>query len=43
MRVPPTCNGTGGFGWHMVNDLAHTTAITPTPEGGKTVRALLPR
>lgn len=43
MRTPDLVDGTGGFGWHMVNDLAHTTTVTPTPEGGKTVRALLPR
>ncbi|MEV7729383.1 ATP-binding protein [Streptomyces sp. NPDC087917] len=43
MRAPDLVNGTGGFGWHMVNDLAHTTVITPKPDGGKTVRALLPR
>ncbi|MFJ9341977.1 ATP-binding protein [Streptomyces sp. NPDC101733] len=42
MRVPDLHHGTGGFGWHMVNDLAHATAVTPTAEGGKTVRALLP-
>ncbi|WP_328315438.1 hypothetical protein [Streptomyces sp. NBC_00388] len=41
-RTPNLQYGTGGFGWHMVNDLAHTT-ITPTPEGGKTIRVLLPR
>ncbi|MFF1411546.1 ATP-binding protein [Streptomyces sp. NPDC058289] len=43
MRTPDLVDGTGGFGWHMVNDLAHATIVTPTPEGGKTVRALLPR
>ncbi|GAA2636379.1 ATP-binding protein [Streptomyces spororaveus] len=45
MRTPDLVDGTGGFGWHMVNDLAHATVVTPTPtpEGGKTVRALLPR
>ncbi|CAM5675753.1 ATP-binding protein [Streptomyces avidinii] len=42
-RTPDLKHGTGGFGWHMVNDLAHATVVTPTPEGGKTVRALLPR
>ncbi|MFK0050094.1 ATP-binding protein [Streptomyces sp. NPDC090741] len=42
-RVPDLHHGTGGFGWHMVNDLALATDVTPTPEGGKTVRALLPR
>ncbi|MGW9369588.1 ATP-binding protein [Streptomyces xanthophaeus] len=43
MRTPDLVDGTGGFGWHMVNDLALATVITPGPEGGKTVRALLPR
>ncbi|MFD9336313.1 ATP-binding protein [Streptomyces sp. NPDC060028] len=43
MRTPDLVDGTGGFGWHMVNDLARATVITPLPEGGKTVRALLPR
>ncbi|AWZ08451.1 MULTISPECIES: ATP-binding protein [unclassified Streptomyces] len=43
MRVPDLRDGTGGFGWHMVNDLALATVITPRAEGGKTVRALLPR
>ncbi|MEV7729072.1 ATP-binding protein [Streptomyces sp. NPDC087917] len=43
LRAPDLQHGTGGFGRHMVNDLAHHVAITPGPEGGKTVRALLPR
>ncbi|WP_329390109.1 ATP-binding protein [Streptomyces sp. NBC_01351] len=43
MRVADLHHDTGGFGWHMVNDLSHATVVTPTPEGGKTVRALLPR
>ncbi|MEU9234036.1 ATP-binding protein [Streptomyces subrutilus] len=43
MRNPDLSDGTGGFGWHMVNDLAQATVVTPTPEGGKTVRAVLPR
>ncbi|MFG2415590.1 ATP-binding protein [Streptomyces goshikiensis] len=43
MRTPDLVDGTGGFGWHMVNDLAHHVVVTPGPEGGKTVRALLPR
>ncbi|MFJ3520398.1 hypothetical protein [Streptomyces sp. NPDC090131] len=42
-RTPDLVDGTGGFGWHMVNDLAHHVVVTPGPEGGKTVRALLPR
>ncbi|MEU9801439.1 ATP-binding protein [Streptomyces sp. NPDC051000] len=43
MRIPDLLHGTGGFGWHMVNDLSRATVVTPTPEGGKIVRALLPR
>ncbi|MDX3540805.1 ATP-binding protein [Streptomyces sp. MB09-01] len=43
MRTPDLVDGTGGFGWHMVNDLSLATVVTPRPEGGKTVRALLPR
>ncbi|MCY0939835.1 ATP-binding protein [Streptomyces antarcticus] len=42
-RTPDLVDGTGGFGWHMVNDLAHRVVVTPGPEGGKTIRALLPR
>ncbi|MER6257127.1 ATP-binding protein [Streptomyces sp. NPDC001584] len=42
-RTPDLVDGTGGFGWHMVNDLAHRVVVTPEPEGGKTVRAFLPR
>ncbi|MGW7030895.1 ATP-binding protein [Streptomyces xanthophaeus] len=42
LRIPDLRDGTGGFGWHMVNDLALATVVTPRPEGGKTVRALLP-
>lgn len=43
IRTPDLVDGTGGFGWHMVNDLAHRVVVTPGPEGGKTVRALFPR
>ncbi|MFD9470456.1 ATP-binding protein [Streptomyces goshikiensis] len=43
MRTPDLVDGTGGFGWHMVNDLAHHVVVTPGPEGGKTVCAFLPR
>ncbi|MFD7030194.1 ATP-binding protein [Streptomyces sp. NPDC059917] len=42
-RTPDLVEGTGGFGWHMVNDLAHHVAVTLTTDGGKTVHALLPR
>ncbi|WP_329402896.1 ATP-binding protein [Streptomyces virginiae] len=43
MRTPDLTDGTRDFGWPMVNHLAHTTAVTPGPIGGKTVSALLPR
>ncbi|MGW7029114.1 ATP-binding protein [Streptomyces xanthophaeus] len=43
MRTPDLDDGTGGFGWQMVNALALATVVTPGLEGGKTVRALLPR
>ncbi|MFD3549174.1 ATP-binding protein [Streptomyces sp. NPDC058655] len=43
MRTPDLNGGTGGFGWLMVNRLAHTTAVTLYPVGGKTVSALLAR
>ncbi|MFE3253547.1 ATP-binding protein [Streptomyces sp. NPDC059209] len=43
MRTPDLNGGTGGFGWPMVNRLAHATAVTHRPGVGKTVSALLPR
>lgn len=43
MRAPDLNDGTGGFGWPMVNRLARTTAVTPRPAGGKTVSAGLAR
>ncbi|WP_405748053.1 ATP-binding protein [Streptomyces sp. NBC_01525] len=43
MRTPDLNDGTGGFGWPMVNRLARTTAVTRHATGGKTVSALLPR
>lgn len=42
LRTPDLVGGTGGFGWHMVNDLARDTVVTPRPDGGKTVLARLP-
>ncbi|MFJ9341947.1 ATP-binding protein [Streptomyces sp. NPDC101733] len=42
-RVPDLIGGTGGFGCHMINDLALTTSATRRASGGKTVTALLPR
>ncbi|MFJ5798711.1 ATP-binding protein [Streptomyces decoyicus] len=43
MPTPGLNDGTGGFGWPLVNRLARTTAGTRWPSGGKTVSALLPR
>ncbi|MFI5672848.1 ATP-binding protein [Streptomyces sp. NPDC051704] len=43
MRTPDLNGGTGGFGWPMVNRLAHTTTVTPHPAGGKTISALVTR
>ncbi|MET7665235.1 ATP-binding protein [Streptomyces sp. NPDC005463] len=43
MRTPDLNGGTGGFGWPMVNHLAHATAVARRIAGGKTVSALLPR
>ncbi|MFJ8162471.1 ATP-binding protein [Streptomyces sp. NPDC096136] len=43
MRTPALNHGTGGFGWLMVNRLAHITHVTEAPDGGKTIRAFLPR
>jgi len=42
MRTPDLNGGTGGFGWPMVNRLAHATAVNCQADG-KTVRALLAR
>jgi anti-sigma regulatory factor (Ser/Thr protein kinase) len=42
-RTPDLNGGTGGFGWPMVNHLAHATAVAHRMTGGKTVSALLPR
>ncbi len=43
MRTPDLHGGTGGFGWPMVNRLAHSTTVISWPSGGKTVSALLSR
>ncbi|MFE9885548.1 ATP-binding protein [Streptomyces scopuliridis] len=43
MRTPDLNDGTGGFGWPMVNRLARATAVTRQAAGGKTVSALLAR
>ncbi|MBV9023738.1 MAG: ATP-binding protein [Streptomycetaceae bacterium] len=43
MRTPDLNGGTGGFGWGMVNHLAHSTKVTRRTAGGKTVSAFLAR
>ncbi|WP_405784222.1 ATP-binding protein [Streptomyces sp. NBC_01378] len=43
MRTPDLNDGTGGFGWPMVNRLARATAVTRRASGGKTVSARLAR
>ncbi|MEV0905515.1 ATP-binding protein [Streptomyces hokutonensis] len=43
MRTPDLNDGTGGFGWPMVNRLARTTAVTRQAAGGKTVSTILAR
>ncbi|MFD5751204.1 ATP-binding protein [Streptomyces sp. NPDC127033] len=43
MRTPDLNGGTGGFGWPMVNRLAHTTSVTCRLSGGKAVSAILAR
>ncbi|MER6388521.1 hypothetical protein ABT236_08580 [Streptomyces sp. NPDC001523] len=40
MRTPDLVGG--GFGRHMVDDLARDTVVTRRPDGGKTVLARLP-
>ncbi|MFD9481940.1 hypothetical protein [Streptomyces nojiriensis] len=42
MRTPDLADGAGGFRWHMINGLSLATVLVPGPEGGKTIRALLP-
>ena len=43
MRTPDLNDGTGGFGWPMVNRLARATSVTRRTAGGKTVTAVLAR
>ncbi|MFJ4770838.1 ATP-binding protein [Streptomyces uncialis] len=35
MLTPGLVDGTGGFGWHLVTDLARRVVVTPGPEGGR--------
>ncbi|MGW1940627.1 ATP-binding protein [Streptomyces goshikiensis] len=38
----PSMDGTGGWGWFLVDRLSTHIRISPTPEGGKTICANLP-
>ncbi|MFI9778031.1 ATP-binding protein [Streptomyces sp. NPDC051956] len=41
---PPDLDGAGGgFGWQLVRFVSRTVAVTPSRNGGKSVRAVLPR
>ncbi|MBO0514995.1 ATP-binding protein [Streptomyces beijiangensis] len=42
-RAPDRNGAGGGFGWPLVRFLARTVAVTPSPRGGKSVRAVLTR
>ncbi|WP_405940767.1 ATP-binding protein [Streptomyces sp. NBC_00207] len=34
---PPRLDGTGGWGWQLINHLTTDVHIEPTPDGGKTI------
>jgi anti-sigma regulatory factor (Ser/Thr protein kinase) len=38
LRRPDLTGRSGGFGWHMIQNLADTVAVLPVPDGGKAVR-----
>ncbi|MGK5498146.1 ATP-binding protein [Streptomyces sp. URMC 125] len=40
-RPPDLADGTGGFGWSIVQRLAHRLEVLPRPDG-KEIRAVLP-
>ncbi|MFE5720508.1 ATP-binding protein [Streptomyces erythrochromogenes] len=40
-RLPRT-DGTGGYGWHLIDRLTTHTHTEPTPQGGKTICAHAP-
>ncbi|MGW7239387.1 ATP-binding protein [Streptomyces sp. NPDC054804] len=42
-RTPDLNGGIGGFGWPVVNRLAHATTVTRRASGGKTVSACVAR
>ncbi|MCX4545679.1 ATP-binding protein [Streptomyces sp. NBC_01565] len=39
---PPHVDGTGGWGWILVNHLARQITVRPSPHGGKIIHALIP-
>ncbi|MGW6843561.1 ATP-binding protein [Streptomyces sp. NPDC054958] len=39
---PPHLDGTGGWGWQLINYLTTDVRIEPTADGGKTIRARAP-
>ncbi|MGZ9935227.1 ATP-binding protein [Streptomyces sp. NC-S4] len=39
---PPHTDGTGGWGWQLINHLTTDVHIDPTPDGGKTICARAP-
>lgn len=39
---PPHTDGTGGWGWQLINHLTTHTHTEPTPDGGKTIYAHTP-
>ncbi|MFB6806955.1 ATP-binding protein [Streptomyces sp. NPDC056387] len=39
---PPHLDGTGGWGWQLINHLTTEVHIEPTPDGGKTICARAP-
>ncbi|MFF4331152.1 ATP-binding protein [Streptomyces sp. NPDC001591] len=39
---PPHTDGTGGWGWILINQLTTDVRIEPAPGGGKTIRTRVP-
>ncbi|MFE5861693.1 ATP-binding protein [Streptomyces virginiae] len=39
---PPRTDGSGGYGWHLIDRLTTHTHTEPTPYGGKTICAHAP-
>ncbi|MFF3214240.1 ATP-binding protein [Streptomyces sp. NPDC002886] len=42
MPRTPRTDGTGGYGWHLIDRLTTHTHTEPTPDGGKTICAHAP-